>query len=78
MPLMLPGATMYGGVNAQAMHMYHQGVNPGRRKEHGGVALRSPLLDEFRANKARKWELRVSSLGLHMMRLPALILGRRP
>ncbi|EIM90053.1 ARM repeat-containing protein [Stereum hirsutum FP-91666 SS1] len=38
--------------------MYHQGVNPGRRKEHGGVALRSPLLDEFRANKARKWELR--------------------
>ncbi|KAA1471147.1 ARM repeat-containing protein [Dentipellis sp. KUC8613] len=29
----------------------------GRRRE-GDVAIRSPLLDEFRANKARKWELR--------------------
>ena len=57
LPMMLPG--VYGGLNPQAMHMYQQGVHSGRRKESEGVALRSQLLDEFRANKSRKWELRV-------------------
>ncbi|KII88483.1 hypothetical protein PLICRDRAFT_110188 [Plicaturopsis crispa FD-325 SS-3] len=58
---MLPGNSIYGpaGVNP-SLHPYGQTVRPGRRadgSEHS-VALRSPLLDEFRANKARKWELR--------------------
>lgn len=60
LPLMIPGGAMYGhGVNP--MHVYQQGMRPGRRSDVGepSAALRSPLLDEFRANKARKWELRV-------------------
>ncbi len=53
---------MYGhGMNPQAMHIYQQGVRPTRGPDsrEPTMALRSPLLDEFRANKARKWELRV-------------------
>jgi pumilio RNA-binding family len=58
---MLPGSAMYSH-NPQAMHAYQQGMRPGRRNDgtEPSMALRSPLLDEFRANKARKWELRVS------------------
>ncbi|EPQ58108.1 ARM repeat-containing protein [Gloeophyllum trabeum ATCC 11539] len=40
------------------MHIFPQGGRPGRRDGDSGVALRSPLLEEFRANKSRKWELR--------------------
>ncbi|KIJ69377.1 hypothetical protein HYDPIDRAFT_80004 [Hydnomerulius pinastri MD-312] len=42
------------------MPFYHQNVRPGRRHDNSEatLALRSPLLDEFRANKSRKWELR--------------------
>ena len=60
-PVMLPGSAMYSH-NPQAMHAYQQGMRPGRRNDgtEPSMALRSPLLDEFRANKARKWELRVS------------------
>ncbi|TFY82620.1 hypothetical protein EWM64_g1389 [Hericium alpestre] len=47
---------VYGGLGLQTMHMY-PGPQGGRRRE-GEVALRSPLLDEFRANKTRKWDLR--------------------
>lgn len=65
LPVMLPGGTMYGhaAMNPPAMHMYPHGGRIGRRGDGGldnHAALRSPLLDEFRANKARKWELRVS------------------
>ncbi|ETW85895.1 hypothetical protein HETIRDRAFT_471122 [Heterobasidion irregulare TC 32-1] len=38
--------------------MYQQGIHSGRRREGDNPALRSPILDEFRANKSRKWELR--------------------
>jgi hypothetical protein len=57
---MILGGGMYGPAGHQ-MHGYLQPMRPGRRDgSESGVALRSPLLDEFRANKARKWELRVS------------------
>jgi pumilio RNA-binding family len=50
---------MYGHT-AHGIPFYHQNLRPGRRQDANdvGSALRSPLLDEFRANKARKWELR--------------------
>ncbi|KIY43535.1 ARM repeat-containing protein [Fistulina hepatica ATCC 64428] len=35
-----------------------QGVRHGRRGDDGPNALRSPLLDDFRTNKSKKWELR--------------------
>lgn len=57
MPMMLAGG-MYGP--GPQMHGYSQPIRSGRRDANdAGMALRSPLLDEFRANKARKWELRV-------------------
>ncbi|KAF8636458.1 hypothetical protein AX17_003274 [Amanita inopinata Kibby_2008] len=40
------------------LHVYSQGGRGGRRDADPSAALRSPLLDEFRANKSRKWELR--------------------
>ncbi|PFH54339.1 hypothetical protein AMATHDRAFT_135939 [Amanita thiersii Skay4041] len=40
------------------LHVYSQNVRNGRRDGDPSAALRSPLLDEFRANKSRKWELR--------------------
>ncbi|KAK2466901.1 hypothetical protein APHAL10511_001159 [Amanita phalloides] len=51
LPMMLP----YGH---GPLHMYPQGVRGGRRDGDTSAALRSALLDEFRANKCRKWELR--------------------
>lgn len=61
LPVMLPGGTMYGpGVNQQAMHLYQQGMRGGRIDNEPAATLRSQLLEDFRANKARKWELRVS------------------
>lgn len=57
MPMMLAGG-LYGPTGPQ-MHGYSQPMRPGRRDGgDSGMALRSPLLDEFRANKARKWDLR--------------------
>jgi pumilio RNA-binding family len=61
MPVMLPGGAMYGpSVNHQAMHLYQQGMRVGRTDNEPTATLRSQLLEDFRANKARKWELRVS------------------
>ena len=60
---MIPSGALYGhaGLNAHGMPIYHQNARPGRRYDNDAtLALRSPLLDEFRANKSRKWELRVS------------------
>lgn len=58
MPVMLAGG-VYNG--PPAMHGFPRGMQAGRHNVLDlGMALRSPLLDEFRANKARKWELRVS------------------
>ena len=75
MPIMMPGAVMFGtpGGN-QALTLFQQTLNHGRKLEGGdssGVTLRSPLLDEFRANKSRKWELKVvlRYVGLHSLRV---------
>lgn len=61
-PIMMPGAVMFGTPgNNQALTLFQQTLNHGRKLESGdssGVTLRSPLLDEFRANKSRKWELK--------------------
>lgn len=64
LPFMLGGA-LYGhsGLNPHGIPFYHQSLRPGRRHDNDPtLALRSPLLDEFRANKSRKWELRVSAV----------------
>jgi pumilio RNA-binding family len=51
-----------GGLYGRQMHGYLQHMRPSRRDGgEPGMTLRSPLLDEFRANKARKWELKVST-----------------
>lgn len=53
-------------VASQALAMFQQSLNHGRRLEGGelgGITLRSPLLEEFRANKNRKWELKVTQIG---------------
>ncbi|KAF8894634.1 armadillo-type protein [Infundibulicybe gibba] len=53
--VMMPGGPMF----PQPMHVYARGLRQGRRNDWSEpTALRSALLDEFRANKARKWELR--------------------
>ncbi|KAH7914709.1 armadillo-type protein [Hygrophoropsis aurantiaca] len=56
---MLPNGTLYAP-GPHAVPFYPQNVRVGRRHDNteATLALRSPLLDEFRANKARKWELR--------------------
>ncbi|KAF8350692.1 armadillo-type protein [Amanita rubescens] len=51
LPMMLP----YGH---GPLHMYPQGIRGGRRDGDPSSTLRSALLDEFRANKSKKWELR--------------------
>ncbi|KAG1715699.1 hypothetical protein ID866_1462 [Astraeus odoratus] len=62
LPFVLPSGAVYGhaSLNAHGMPFYPQNVRPGRRHDNSeaSLALRSPLLDEFRANKTRKWELR--------------------
>lgn len=66
MPMMLAGG-IYGG--PQAMHSYPRGMHQARREVFDvGMTLRSPLLDEFRANKARKWELRVNYCLVYSLR----------
>ncbi|TCD71885.1 hypothetical protein EIP91_000017 [Steccherinum ochraceum] len=58
MQMMLPGA-LYGhaaGMNANAnINMFHRGR---RAVYDANAANRSPLLDEFRSNKTRGWDLR--------------------
>ncbi|THH33930.1 hypothetical protein EUX98_g248 [Antrodiella citrinella] len=55
MQMMMPGA-LYGQASMNAgMNMFHRG----RRSAYDvNAANRSPLLDEFRSNKTRGWELR--------------------
>lgn len=48
------------GHTPPSMHIY-SGIRPTRRFDQDSAASRSPLLDEFRTNKARKWELRVGA-----------------
>ncbi|KAF5380963.1 hypothetical protein D9615_003970 [Tricholomella constricta] len=58
-PFIIPGPL--GLYNHHPAHMYLPNMRGGRRghsTDDGAVALRSPILDEFRGNKARKWELR--------------------
>ncbi|GLB34937.1 putative pumilio-family RNA binding repeat [Lyophyllum shimeji] len=57
-PFILTPLGMYG---QQPAHMYPQAMRGGRRghlHDDAAAALRSPLLEEFRGNKTRKWELR--------------------
>lgn len=49
--LLVPG--MYG---LNSPHVFPQGMRTGRRDD--SIPLRSPLLEDFRTNKTRKWELR--------------------
>ncbi|THH10202.1 hypothetical protein EW145_g1509 [Phellinidium pouzarii] len=63
MPMVMSGAAMFGapGAGNQALTLFQQTLNHGRKLEGGdtsSITLRSPLLDEFRANKSRKWELK--------------------
>ena len=57
---------MYGhGINPHTMHIYRQTLFPGRREGIGpSVTFRSPLLEEFRSDKARKWELQVKHINI--------------
>lgn len=58
-PGMHPGApgAMYTGLGPHAMHFYNPGTQFPRRRDGDTVALRSPILEEFRTNRTRKWEL---------------------
>lgn len=63
-PMMVPSGNVYGptGLNTPPMQFHHNQGGRGRRREvERRVAVRSPLLDEFRVNKARKWELKVGT-----------------
>lgn len=67
--MMMPGSGLFGNQAAasQALAIYQQTLNrvPGlEESDTGNLALRSALLDEFRANKTRKWELRVSDVAV--------------
>lgn len=62
--MMMPGAAVFGtpGAGNQALTLFQQALNHGRKLDTAvapNVTLRSPLLDEFRTNKSRKWELKV-------------------
>jgi hypothetical protein len=54
-----PGA-IYGSLGPHAVHFYNQGAQISRRRDGDAIALRSPILEEFRTNRSRKWELCVS------------------
>jgi hypothetical protein len=55
-----PGA-IYGSLGPHAMHFYNQGAQFSRRRDGDAIALRSPILEEFRTNRSRKWEICVSA-----------------
>lgn len=69
LPMMMPGSAVFGtpsGAN-QGMSLYQQSLGHARKlngEGSPGMTLRSALLDEFRANKSRKWELKVRSRDL--------------
>ena len=48
---------MYTGLGPHAMHFYNHGTQFARRRDGDTIALRSPILEEFRTNRTRKWEL---------------------
>ena len=56
MPLMIPGHNLYLHGGSISTHMQNLG-RP--RRQDDLQAIRSPLLDEFRNDKVRKWELKV-------------------
>jgi len=56
-----PGA-IYGTLGPHTLHFYNQGAPFARRRDGDAIALRSPILEEFRTNRSRKWELCVSVL----------------
>ena len=56
-----PGA-IYGNLSPHAMHFYNHGAQFSRRRDGDAIALRSPILEEFRTNRSRKWELCVSTI----------------
>lgn len=65
MQMMVPGTQAYGHatINSSPMQRYPPALRQGqgrRESSDPGAGTRSPLLEEFRANKTRKWELRVS------------------
>jgi hypothetical protein len=51
-----PGA-IYGSLGPHAMPFYNHGVQFPRHRDGDTVTLRSPILEEFRTNRSRKWEL---------------------
>lgn len=61
-PMMVPPGTVYGPMGMSPHHLRFQqppGVRGHRRSDvDHRVAIRSPLLDEFRMNRSKKWELR--------------------
>jgi hypothetical protein len=60
-----PGA-MYGSLGPHTIPFYNQGAQIARRRDGEAVTLRSPILEEFRTNRSRKWEICVSvSIVLH-------------
>ena len=50
---------MYTGLGPHTMHYYNHGAQFARRRDGDTIALRSPILEEFRTNRTRKWELSV-------------------
>lgn len=69
---------MYTGLGPHAMHFYNHGTQFPRRRDGDTVALRSPILEEFRTNRTRKWELCVGvSLVFFFMKLKWVILRTR-
>lgn len=59
LPLLVPNAAVFAHASSPQALMYPQSINGVRKSEGVESTLRSPLLDEFRANKSRKWELKV-------------------
>jgi hypothetical protein len=55
-----PGA-IYSSLGPHTMHYYNQGAQFSRRRDGDAIALRSPILEEFRVNRSRKWEISVSA-----------------
>ncbi|EIW85172.1 ARM repeat-containing protein [Coniophora puteana RWD-64-598 SS2] len=53
----MPNGGLYAQSGVPAVPFYAQNARAGRR-DRNDPSLRSPLLEEFRANKTRKWELR--------------------
>ena len=75
-PVLLPGGPVYG-YNSQTP-FYHQGtVHPHHDLVEAPVTLRSSLLDEFRSNKSRKWELMVRPKIFIVTLITDVIRGRR-